>query len=1005
VRAWRDPKQRPNAGGARSRATQRLPDWFHAVREPLHDMSTRYELPPGFRDAMVDAIAGWIDRASLETATHGGEGYDLEVALDDPTLELPDLSSMGVSKSAPPSAVDVIAAELELPDAFRDAVHRLIRQWRSAQPVQADAESTLPPAPAGLASIDGQITVLCRERGLPHIGFRTALFDLIQTWRSTVDAARQRRRTTHQALPKPRFVEAPTTSDAPWGLPRRYEDAGQLGVGGMGEVRRMSDRRLDRSIALKALRQDLQGNQTIEQRFVNEAQVTAQLQHPGIVPVYDIGRLPDGRMYYTMQEIRGIEFTQIVDELHDAKTEDGRWQPTPSGWTLRRAIDVLHSVCEAMAYAHARGVLHRDLKPDNIMVGDFGEVFVVDWGIARVVTQAPDSTEVTEQVKARRGMTLDGMVAGTPGYMPPEQVLGRAAEQGPHTDVYALGAILYELLGGLPPCDDGQSDDVDLIMARTLSGEIEPLAQDQEIPESLAQVAIKALALQPAERYPTAREVAVELSAYLEGAKRRERALDLLRQAHEKSANCVRLRDRADAIRQSASAYDDDERPEPRSVAWKRDEQAARLDHGAEVLDVVVTQLASAALAQFPDLPEAHELLADHYRRGHEIAEVRGDRGTAERYRILLNAHDNGRYARYLKGDGAISLITDPPGARVEVFRCVEQGRRLIAEPFGSEALTTPIVAHPLPMGSYLLVIRHPGRRTVRYPVLVEREAHWDGVPPGQTEPQAIPLPAEDKLDDTEVYVPAGWMLFGSEEHGDTLPRGRVWVDGFVIQRHPITNGDYLRFISSLVPQRRDEDALRFAPQTAGYGASPGVLLWNRDRHGNFALPDDGSGERPAVLISWEGAQAYAVWRSVQDGVRWQLPHELQWAKSARGVDGRPFPWGYDLDPDWCAMRESANGPVHPESFRDDASPYGVRGLGGNVSDWCRNVVAARSPIASGTRLVVREEAPGLAVYRAVRGGSWASTADACRSTARHTELSTSRRPDLGFRLIRPLLA
>ncbi len=1012
--------------------------WFPSVKDEFRKLSDRHELDAGFEAAAVRELQRFIREAKVlgksdQQVTKAPEAIDSE-----------------------PSAVDVIAGEADLPAAGRAALARLIERWckPATRPTHDPAQQDRPRV--GQDPIDRQLLLLSTEHDIPWAPFKESVDDLLDSWCADDDSDEVDDEETLLEIHQPPDVGAP--SDAPAGpelaefpadpdethpdpieipspvaaskrsaalpsefaqeedvddpltssrLPSRYADTGMLGVGGMGEVRRLQDAELRRSVAMKALREDLEGNDDVLARFVAEAQVTGQLQHPGIVPVYDIGRLPDGRVFYTMQEIRGIEFTDVIDELHEAREAAGnKWVPTESGWTLRRAVDVLHRVCEAIAFAHNQGVVHRDLKPDNIMVGEFGEVLVVDWGIAKV----EGATEATAKgavrtVRSEAGKTLDGLVAGTPGYMPPEQVLGRSDLQGPHTDVYALGAILYEVLSGLPPCDDGAGDDIDVIMSRTLQGEIDPLPEDSDLPESLVQIATKALCLEPEERYATGRELALELGAYLEGAKRKERALELLAQATEKSQNGLRLRNRAGAIRQAGhvDAGDDDDHAEPMGVVWKREEQAQRLDHGADVIDVVVTQLASAALAQYQELPEAHELLADHYRHGHAFAESRGDRATAERLRILLNAHDRGRYARYLKGDGAFSLVTDPPGASVEIFKYVEKERRFEAEPYG-DRLTTPIMEHPIPMGSYQLIIRAEGHRTVRYPIHIKREEHWDGIPPGESEAQPIRLPTTDQIADDEVYIPAGWATFGTHDFGGSLPFSRCWIDDFVMRRHPVTNREFLRFIVSLVQNDRLEDVSRHAPQGQGFLDEPGPIAFVADKHGNFTLPQDWGPGGPVSFVDWHSVKAYALWKTIQDGVRWTLPHELQWEKAARGTDGRPFPWGTDLAPEWCAMRASVAEPQDIEAFRADVSPYGVRGLGGNIRDWCLNIAVGKAPVADGSRLIIGNDNPVRPTdYIAVRGGSWVRTRDECRPALRQAHRSGSRFEDLGFRLVRQL--
>ncbi|MCA9492178.1 MAG: serine/threonine protein kinase, partial [Myxococcales bacterium] len=204
----------------------------------------------------------------------------------------------------------------------------------------------------------------------------------------------------------------------------RYEEMGMIGEGGMGEVRRVWDNALHRSVAMKVLRRELAERDDLVHRFVEEAQATAQLEHPGIMPVYDVGRLPDGRPYFTMKEIRGRSLLDVIEELHQ-DSDDG-WGTTATGWTFARLIGVFQQVCEAVAFAHSRGVLHRDLKPTNVMVGAFGEVVVMDWGLAKIAGAASTGNALGHQVvtvRSRGGMyvTRSGSVAGTPNYMPPEQ--------------------------------------------------------------------------------------------------------------------------------------------------------------------------------------------------------------------------------------------------------------------------------------------------------------------------------------------------------------------------------------------------------------------------------------------------------------------------------------------------------------------------------------------------------------------------------------------------------
>ncbi|WP_267888118.1 serine/threonine-protein kinase, partial [Sorangium cellulosum] len=187
----------------------------------------------------------------------------------------------------------------------------------------------------------------------------------------------------------PRAQAGPTAAPEP-PLPARYRDLGLIAGGSFGEVRRVRDTMLDRVLAMKVLRARFTRAPESRARFLAEAKLTADLQHPGIVAVHDLGEFEDGRLWFTMREVRGRTLGEVLDELHASAGPDG-FRETPSGWTFRRLIDAFARLGQAVAYAHSRGVVHRDLKPENVMVGEFGEVLVMDWGLGRRAGSAPPS--------------------------------------------------------------------------------------------------------------------------------------------------------------------------------------------------------------------------------------------------------------------------------------------------------------------------------------------------------------------------------------------------------------------------------------------------------------------------------------------------------------------------------------------------------------------------------------------------------------------------------------
>jgi serine/threonine protein kinase len=259
-----------------------------------------------------------------------------------------------------------------------------------------------------------------------------------------------------------RLRAAASEADAPG----RYELRGEIARGGMGIVYAAFDRELEREVALKVVGA---GGSAGDLRLLREARVLARLEHPGLVPVHDVGTLPDGRTFYAMKWVRGSRL-------------DRHFAGEPS---IPVRLRTFERILQTVAFAHAHGVIHRDLKPENVMVGPFGEVLVIDWGVARL---------------RDRGET-EGSVLGTPGYMAPEQARGEVATVDERADVYALGAILHHLLTDAAPPATGAP-----------SG---PRRLNPAVPRPLDSICLKALAAAPGERYPSVEALARDVSAFL----------------------------------------------------------------------------------------------------------------------------------------------------------------------------------------------------------------------------------------------------------------------------------------------------------------------------------------------------------------------------------------------------------------------------------------------------------------------------------------------------------
>ncbi len=305
----------------------------------------------------------------------------------------------------------------------------------------------------------------------------------------------------------------PLARDSAASLPG-YQIAGLIGRGGMGEVVRGHDVEIGRDVAIKRLR-GAQASPEAVARFLREAKIQARLEHPAIIPVHTIGRDDEGQPYFTMKRVTGQTLAELI-----TKGE------APRQRLLRAFVDV----CRAIDFAHGRNVVHRDLKPSNIMLGDYGEVYVLDWGLARVLEEPTADAEVTsvgDGVVSIDGATQVGALLGTPGYMAPEQ-MEDAHAVGTPADVYALGSILFEILAGEPLHRKGQ------ILTSTLGGtDISPAERrpDRLIPPELDALCVAALALAPSTR-PDARELGDRIEGFLDGdrdlaARKRIAALEL----------------------------------------------------------------------------------------------------------------------------------------------------------------------------------------------------------------------------------------------------------------------------------------------------------------------------------------------------------------------------------------------------------------------------------------------------------------------------------------------
>lgn len=324
----------------------------------------------------------------------------------------------------------------------------------------------------------------------------------------------------------------------------RYEIRERMARGGMGEVLRGRDTTLHREVVFKVMLPKFRGQKEATERFITEARVGGRLQHPGIVPVHDVGTFPDGRPFISMKLVHGRTLKELLDE-EAAPSADEHIEKR------QRLLSVFGRICQAVAYAHAQGVIHRDLKPQNVMVGKFGEVQVMDWGLAKVIAQpdaknASDPGSETEQLVEADGgahdthewdkqVTRAGDVMGTPAYMPPEQARGQHKLLDERVDVFALGAILCEILTGAPPYDGHLKSPASTQAAADLADTFTRLDETGAEPK-LLDLAKRCLDPNPDARPPDAGALDEAMTSYFQFVERRLRQAELDRTKAETKA-------------------------------------------------------------------------------------------------------------------------------------------------------------------------------------------------------------------------------------------------------------------------------------------------------------------------------------------------------------------------------------------------------------------------------------------------------------------------------------
>lgn len=807
----------------------------------------------------------------------------------------------------------------------------------------------------------------------------------------------------------------------------RYVHQGVVARGGMGEIHRVWDTQLERTLACKVLAGgERQARATA--RFLGEAQVAGQLDHPGVVPVHDIGIDRDGRVFFVMDLVEGIELGEVFERVSGSR----------DGWTLTRTLGVVQKVCETVAFAHSKGVIHRDLKPANIMVGRFGETYVLDWGLARARSDRGDAAPTESGLLE----TLEGDVLGTPAYMSPEQARGSLDDVGPHSDVYAVGAILYHLLCGSPPyLGQGSVESAHELLGAIRAGPAPPVHESRTgVPVELASICERAMAYRPADRYPTMEALAADLRAYLEDRVvqayrtgslaefrkwvRRNRGLSLSAAAGLLVLIAVLAvillirtigRRAAEEAQGQAVRYHqellttNDQLEVARNEARTRAEEARRrTDELLRLSDLDrVAALRTEADSLWPCREEIEEGLERWLGRADELLERRSlHAGTLETLRRgagpELGEGQREWWSRQLESLLAeLDLLEDNrpfDGTRADIQRRYEVAQNIHLWTISDQQVGWGAAAAALHSDP-----RFPGFELVPRVGLVplgvdpasglcEFALLESGRIPERDEQGRLWIDQHSAI--VLVLLPAGSVRLGrelkEEPAGDTQPF-RALVDG---PSHEV----------SLEPFFLSKFELTVAQWFRMTGTRPAILT----------VPVEGATENEERMLPVQGV-SWTVVSAALERFDLVLPTEAQWEYAARA--GTETAWWSGDDP--AALRLAAN--VADQSMRlaafrtelayagwDDgqpfsapvgsfaANPFGLHDVHGNVFEWCADWYLSYSePVREGDGL---RQGVDPDRCRVLRGGAFDFSVDAARSEARWYEFLDASHSFIGVR-------
>ena len=682
-------------------------------------------------------------------------------------------------------------------------------------------------------------------------------------------------------------------------LEGRYKIESLLGVGGFASVHKAHDQKVGRKLALKSL--EPSSDDMMVMSFNLEARVMSQLEHPGILPVYDLIERRKSENSYdtdavnktvTAYSMRIASHASLYEYLIETATLD-----------IHKLCHDLQRVALTLEHAHQRGVLHRDIKPHNILLGSEGEVYLTDWGVCLLLPNHQDYHLMNQEYKTA--------LVGTPAYMPPEQAA--QLETDVRTDVYGLGTCLYFALAGQAPI---QGKDLKDALQKASVADIKPPSQvwqrrglEFPYPQALENICLKCLKKNPDQRYQSARALAHAIESFnngeLERARLKKTAEKAYRHGEPKYNEFFKLfKTQNKLLKQVDKAtvqYKKTRLKSDRELKWSLE---AKLDTLLTPLEESFTQAISAfqsALRADPKHNLSRSAITKLYKVRYERALDANDHAMSIFFESQLREYATLEELKSLDQASQVYLEGLPQGVKVTVYLSdLRRYENILSEQQSIDHYQGEAIL--LERGRYLIELHHPKACLVRINLWIKsyQVLHIN-----------TPLPKRS-----------------------AIPSGFVYIkDGLAFAEHPTNMKEYCEFLNAISIEEADKRIPR-------YHQTPYCF---RSENGRFELPyKDLEGDLwqldwPVILISYHDAVAYTKWLSNKKSLKARLPSKDEWLEAASGGDGRSFPWGTSFDASLCVMRESHSGRPAPTSLkvtRKDRSPYGIYHVAGNVCQW-----------------------------------------------------------------------